>query len=359
VVHGNAMAFPMASPYRPSSFARAALLLAGVHAAVIACPSLALAQSGQVAQTAPTAPGPHVAPASTPPAAGSDVVYLKNGGILRGTIIDAVPNERVRMQLATGEIATVAWADVGRIEHGGDGSKTTVTTPGASAATPAPAAAADKGTLSPAQSLVWVHIEGSDDAQLEQDTSGQDDWAVVCSAPCDKQLSTGYWYRISGGGIRASKQFALQGTPGQRETLTVSPASKGWFIVGVVAVPVGAIVAYFGLIFGLVGSAASWATESTANGTQTTQAPAGLAATGWTMFALGAVAAVGGLVLTIANWKTGVSQDIGGGKAASTASAAPASDAWTRLPTPMWRETPPEQAAVPPAVAFPVLSGSF
>jgi len=80
-------------------------------------------------------------------------------------------------------------------------------------------------------------------ARLEQDTTGDDDWGTACSAPCDKQLSTAYWYRIAGGGLRTSSQFSLHGEAGARKTLRVSPASTGWFIAGVVAAPVGGVVA--------------------------------------------------------------------------------------------------------------------
>jgi lipoprotein-releasing system permease protein len=45
-----------------------------------------------------------------------DVVHLKNGGTVRGTIIERVPNKQVRVRLTTGEISTLAWSDVDRID---------------------------------------------------------------------------------------------------------------------------------------------------------------------------------------------------------------------------------------------------
>src|SRR5258708_2202808 len=91
---------------------KAAMLAAGVYFVAITAPSVAMAQ--------PPSPGPQPVPYGNPPvpygqpppapssaphagATGSDVIYLKNGGLLRGTIIDAIPNAQARIQLATGE----------------------------------------------------------------------------------------------------------------------------------------------------------------------------------------------------------------------------------------------------------------
>ena len=337
-----------------TNFSRSVLLAVGVHALVSTRPSLAWAQT------------PHpAAPSTSSPAASAagDAIYLKSGGLLRGTLIDAIPGDRARISLATGEIATVSWADISRIQHA-DGSQQTLdaTSAGPPSASPPPkpaAAPAPASVLSASQSMVWVHLEGSEGASLEQDTTGNDDWAIVCTEPCDRQVSTAYWYRIGGGGIKASSQFALHGQPGAHETLTVSGASKGWFIAGVAAVPVGGLVAYIGLLVGVFGSLASSVSNSslgpsgasTSNNGQTVSS--GVAATGWTMLAVGGIAMVAGAVVAIANWKSGVSQDVSGEKAAQLP------DAWRPLAGPTWREASPEQRALPAVNGVRVLSGAF
>jgi hypothetical protein len=324
------------------SISRAALLVAGLNLVSLTTPFVARADTGGTGAGA-------VAPSSAP----HDAIYLKNGGILRGTIVDAIPNDHARIELATHEIATVAWADILRIDRGD--------APGAAAAPPRARDNGDNGDKSgasasanAAKSLVWVHIEGSDDAQLEQDTTGNDDWSIVCAAPCDRQVSTAYWYRITGGGIKSSSQFTLKGPIGAHETLTVSPASKGWFIAGVIAVPVGGLVAYIGLILGLAGSLGASETTTTngmTSSTQTAKVSDGVAATGWTMLAVGGIAAVGGLILAISNWKTYVNQDSG--------VQAAALNEVLKMPAPTWREASPEQRAVPPTLALPVFTGQF
>jgi len=329
-----------------TTLSRAVLLATGLHVAALSCPSVAWAQSAQPAP-APAAP---VVPAG-------DAIYLKNGGILRGTIIDAIPNDRARIQLATHEIATVSWADISRIEHA-DGTKQTISAPPA-----ATGGTTDSGPkpLPADKSLVWVHIEGSDDANLEQDTTGQDDWAVVCNAPCDRQVSTAFWYRINGGGMKASKQFSLQGTPGQHETIRVTPASSGWFVAGVIAMPVGGVVAIYGLLFALVGSLTSSVSSSCTGSSSgnctgsnnSTQVGNNIAAVGWTMVVVGLGLGITGIVVVVNNWKTGATQELGDAKASALNSA------WKQVPMPTWQEATPLTRALPPAIAAPIFSGSF
>ena len=70
--------------------------------------------------------------------------------MLRGTIIDAIPEAQARIQLVTGEIATVPWPQILRIERAG-----------------APPANSPPSTKPPAPpSEVWDHLEGSEGVVL-------------------------------------------------------------------------------------------------------------------------------------------------------------------------------------------------
>ena len=86
--------------------AKALMLAAAVHVTVIAAPSIAFAQPHD------SAPSPTATSSS-----GNDTIVTKNGGMLRGTIIEVLPEVQVRIQLATGEVATVPSSQVDRIEH--------------------------------------------------------------------------------------------------------------------------------------------------------------------------------------------------------------------------------------------------
>ena len=215
---------------------KAAMLLAGVHFVVITGPAVAFAQQ-------------RAAPTASASAAGSDVIDLKNGGILRGTLIDAIPNGHARIQLATGEIATVPWQDIAHIQRGA-----AAPAPPASAATPGDAEG-------PA---VWVHIEGSETAQLQRDPTGNHrDWVPVCAAPCDRAVSPKFEYRIAGDGIRSSRAFSLSAHDGGRETLTVDEGSKSGFVLGIVSASVGGLVMVIGLFVVLVNATARLVDTST------------------------------------------------------------------------------------------------
>jgi hypothetical protein len=293
------------------------LVAASVFVVLGACPRSAFAD--------PPAPVP--LPATTP----RDSIYLKNGGVLRGTLVDVIPGDHARIELVTHEIESVAWADVLRVEQGEP--PTLAPAPPSSAAVPAP------------ESFVTVHIEGADGALLEQDTTGDGDWRPVCTAPCDRPLSIAYGYRVAGGGLRGSSRFSLRGRPGARETLVVSPASKGWFIVGVVAAPVGGVVAYAGLFAGIFGSLGY--TSRDANGTQRHAPSAPLATAGWTMVGVGGAVGVAGVVLIWSNWKTGVAQEIG-----TEPTGAPGSRESSRTVAPL-------DAALPMAPTVPLVMGRF
>ena len=317
------------------------MLAAGLHFVALSMPSIAWAQTAPqpVPYGTPSVPYGQAAPQSAPAqgAAGADVIYLKNGGLLRGTIIDAIPNSQARIQLATGEIATVPWQEINRIEQAAGKASTAAS----AATTKAPAAA----------SSVWVHIEGADDVRLQQDRTGDDDWMTVCSAPCDKELPTAFYYRVVGDGIKASSEFTLHAQPGEHESIEVHGASKAWFIIGIVAIPIGLVVAYIGLFVGFIGTAAS--TINSVNGASTTNSD-NAAGVGWTMLALGLGAAVGGLVLAIVNAKTGTTQRLGN---PSPTTGLLLSDAWKRVPT--WRDPSAEQRALPPVLAAPIFAGTF
>lgn len=312
---------------------RVALLSAGLHLALLATAHPALADE----------PSPPPPPANPGAAAGKDTIHLKSGGLLRGTLIDVIPGDHARIELVTHDVVTVAWADVLRVDRGDEA------TPPAVPAPPANGTNAGAARTAPASTPgVTIRIEGSDDAELQQDVTGDGDWQVVCEAPCNKAFSTSFDYRIKGPGIRASNPFALHAEPGGTETLHVNPASSQSFGWGVVAAAVGGAVAYVGFFVGIFGS---FGYTSRDNGQTVSHPPdPGLASAGWTMLGVGGAAAAGGLVLLLSNRRTGVVQQ--GGTDASPSEA-------LRAPSPTWHEVSSVERTVPAALTFPVLGTTF
>jgi hypothetical protein len=286
---------------------KALMLAAAVHLTTMASPSLVFAQT------------PDSTLAATSPA-GSDIITMKNGGLLRGTIIEALPGVQARIQLATGEIVTVAWPQISRIEQG--------------AAPPAPAA---KPEAPPSD--VWVHLDASEGVLLQQDTTNDDNWRTVCLAPCDKLLPTAFHYRVTGGGIKSSADFALQAPRGTHDTLVVTGASKAASVVGIVGMAVGIPVGAVALLGYLAGTAFG---GYTGDGNGAFLAVIGVAT----------VLVVGGALLHGANKTTTVNQRLG---ASQTGLLQPGS--WSATPT--WNTSVTEPKDLPPAVGIPIFNARF
>ena len=348
---------------------RAAAVLIAAQLAAATAPSVAWAQAQPVPypNLPPPVPyndGPPPGPAvQRAPVVGQDVIYMKNGGILRGTIIDAIPDAQARIQLATGEIATVPWQAIDRIEHGNNGSR-----PGAP---PPPLPGPPPPIHGPVNSppppprpiasgpMVWVHIEGGEGALLETDRASDGTWESACRAPCDIQVPTSADYRIGGSTIRQSAIFRLRGNQGDHVTVTVSGGSKAWLITGIVITPIGGLVTLIGLIMGLAGSIATttYSTSGCYSGSTTCGAingstNPGLATAGWITALVGAGIGVAGIVLIATNAKTGVAVDLTGAQAARVQG-----DAWAKVPS--WRETGSAEKAVPPVYGASVFTGHF
>jgi hypothetical protein len=335
----------------------ALMALAGFHLVALASPAYAQppVQPVPYGPTQPVpynpAPPPSAAPAPTmaPHAGapvGSDVIYLKNGGLLRGSIIDVIPNSHARMQLsATGEIVTVQWSEISRIENAARGPAAPATAPAAPAVKRVPA--------------ILVHIESPRKVALERRPSDEYEWEEVCTSPCDKPVPASDEYHVIASGMKASPAFTLDAQPGQRVVISVDPASKGWFAVGIIGGIVGAVAGIYGLLFVAFGSATSSISSttgsSTGTGTNVTkQTGDDITAVGWTVAGVGTALLVGGLILTVANWKTRTEQEVqtpvrqnGAGLEGLRREA-------------IWREpTAVDRAAPPPLVHVPIFTRTF
>lgn len=333
-------------------------MLSAVQLATVTAPSVAWAQAQPVPYPTLPPPVPYGEPAPPPgasvqraPSVGQDVIYMKNGGILRGTIIDAIPDAQARIQLATGEIATVPWQAIDRIDHGGSGS--------ARPAPPAPPAPPLPGPPAPRvyapSAMVWVHVEGADGAILEMDRGDDGTWETACRAPCDIQVPVSGEYRVGGSMLKQSGVFRLRGQQGDHVTVNVSGGSKAWLVVGIVITPVAGLVTLVAALVGLAGSVqASAGAAGCYNGAcaQANGNASNAATVGWVTALIGAAVTVGGIILIANNAKTGVTVDLTGAQAARVQG-----DAWAHVPS--WRESGSAEKAVPPVFGGTLWTGRF
>lgn len=318
---------------------RPLVFAAGLSLAAISAPALAWGQVAPQPVPYPTAPPPvpygQPAPPPAPPPpgvaanAGQDVIFLKNGGVLRGSIIDAIPDAQARIQLATGEVATVAWPAIARIEYG----KAAAPRPPPPVTVPGP----DGLPTTATGPTVLVHVEGAEDGEVQIE-HGDGEWVTVCTGHCERALPAGRRYRVAGGGMRASRPFQLEGGAGSRINVTVSPASTAWFVTGIVLIPVGGLTMLVGGLVGLVGDAVGDSSASSSGGIA---------------FLVGVAGLVGGIVLVVSNGRSSVTQEV----SAAQARLLLQGDAWKRVPA--WRDRAAEGPVLPRAIGMPVWTGSF
>jgi hypothetical protein len=205
---------------------------------------------------------------------------------------------------------------------------------------------------------VWVHLEGSETAELQQDAIGDHKrWITVCSAPCDKAVPSAFTYRIGGEGIRNSRVFSLHPSSGNRETIDVDEGSKAGFVLGIVGASLGSMAMAAGLLVVLINSV----TDSLDGGG--TPDRSGQEA-GFALIGVGLAGVIGGAVAIATNARTKVAE----GPAAQGASLLPpggltlvpgaASGALKSVFPATTRDVALERA-LPPAVGIPLFGGTF
>jgi hypothetical protein len=298
---------------------------------VSAVTALALfVQATGLAHAAPPPPPGSALPAPAPP--GGDAIYLKDGGTLRGQLIEMLPNDHATIRLPTGQNAIAPWSNIERIER-----------PFAQAPPP--------GSFLPAPltGSAFVHVAADSGVTLESIAPGEQ-WTLACTAPCDAELPLGNQYRISGSSVRRSRPFAITAIPGQHAVITVSAGSKRRFAGGVALLSVGAAAAAVGLFVFAIG-----ATECSDGGVVVCvdgYAPnSGLVLAGAITLLAGVGTLLGGVAL-LSDSRTRETQTF-----AALAPATRPDTAWLRAP--MWREAARNTPGLPKALGFPIFSRSF
>lgn len=227
-----------------------------------------------LAQTAPPAAAPPAAaPAPAAPTVAPDVVRLKSGGLLRGTIAESEPGQFVVIVLITGETRKVAAADV---QYAGPSNAEPGAIPPPPAAPPPPPVAPPlepNGAVRPLVTIegpaARVQFESTPPGvtlQRRAASAGVYSGGVganivvhgfeeICTAPCRASLPAGtYTFGASQGGGRTIEAEPVTLPPGE-STLTARWQSRG----GVRAA--GWLIAFGSLIGGTVLIADSFKSE--------------------------------------------------------------------------------------------------
>lgn len=299
-----------------SRIARKMNLRSGVAAALVSLAwttlgSNALAQDTDdedaAAESAPTAAPPSTVqvvpvPTYTGTAGAEDVVVLKDGGAIRGLLMEVLPNNRVSVKLADGRTAIIPWVLVHHIEQGSH----PATTQPQTSTTPKPDTSS--APLAPITGSAFVHLAG-DEATLQMEQGGT--WVNVCASPCDRELPLEPGYRIDGSNVRTSNVFHLLAKPGERVTLHVDTASSAGFSGGVTMAVLGGLTATVGF-WGWYITILNNATETYDYSTDSYVSHKHISPVPWAITTgIGAAVGTVGLVMAIANEKTKVNEQSG------------------------------------------------
>jgi hypothetical protein len=208
--------------------------------------------AGAMAQSSASTPSPPPSASSAPAPAPStlthspeQVVWLRSGAVVRGAVVEFLPNEAITLELATGEVRRIPWELVERTSWVDTG------VPTASARTP-PAPAPAASTASSASGVV-IHLLGDlPHLRLEARPRHAGAWVTACEAPCGRAVDVYHKaLRVTGPDTRPSNPFFIDAREGE-ETLDVRAGSdhvhqwgQGALIAGVALALAG------GLAYGL------------------------------------------------------------------------------------------------------------
>ncbi|MGH7281051.1 MAG: hypothetical protein ACRELY_05975 [Polyangiaceae bacterium] len=283
---------------------------------------------------------------------GADTVVLRDGGMLKGNLIEILPGDHVTLQLSNGQSARIRWDVIDHIIRNGVPLNTAQPAP----ATAPPPAPAEQGT-------VLVHIDGDVDLESEATLNGapsgkpvKGGWATMCSSPCDQEMPLSGIYRLAGSGVRASRTFKLAGKSGDHVFISADPSSKGAFVGGIVLIGVGVPVFVIGcfveLVVGIV-NLASHASFGEDNGSYVDTS--GAQVVGLSMMGLGAAGVITGIVLLASNGSTKLDQTITAPGQPAPKSADMNGDIFKKIPIYATHEGP----RLPVPAAIPIVTGHF
>ena len=191
------------------------------------------------------APSLAPAPLAAQPAP-EQTVWLKNGGFVRGALVELVPGDHVTLQLVTGEIRRILTTDIDRLgaSPAPPSSGPPLSTP--PAATP-PAAPPASGLVAnvpsplasarPEQALVRVTAPPQIELQVRPRLE-RGPWTTVCLAPCDRSLVViDREFRAAGANVYPSHTFLIEPNdrPVRIEVNPGSATSHRWGVIGILA----------------------------------------------------------------------------------------------------------------------------
>ena len=161
--------------------------------------------------------------ASSALARADDVVHLKNGGFIRGIVMEEQPDKGVTIRLADGTVRSVPAGDLSSVdyEHARPPSPGPAPSPAPAQEEPpshTPTAYVTLQSGNPAVTLDEILSEGAYGGGYATPTGYGSvtlvgsSWRTKCTVPCEDRLSLNARYRIGGEGVQPSSTFVLPQT---------------------------------------------------------------------------------------------------------------------------------------------------
>jgi hypothetical protein len=192
-------------------------------------------------------------------------VKLKNGNLVRGELVERVNGDKVVLKLATGEVRTLAWADVEAPEQVGAAPPAAApaappapTPPPATNARPAakPAPPVSAGvTVTLESNTPQTHLSVFEGSSTGTATSMRGSVSVdaqhfryVCAAPCTKEVDPEQQYVVTGPDIKPSEPFSVS----QGMKLRAEPVGSGRGLGGLALVAMGGGLGGMGIALGTI-----------------------------------------------------------------------------------------------------------
>jgi hypothetical protein len=233
--------------------------------------------------------------------------------------------------------------------------------PGQTTPTPTPTAAVAVAPSfdSQARPTVFVHIDAADrGVELEGRLQLDGPWVTSfsCKAPCDTALPRNARYQLMATDQRSSSEFLLAGSPGQRVTMKVVPASKDAATGGAALIVVGSLVMVVAPVLAVVGLFAnSSACSDTGPGVTCTNPAVKYEAVALASLLGGGAMLVGGILIRNYGGRLRQKQTVSPFLPPMT----PERPDTTWLRAPMWRDSVKDGIASSPRLGTPIFSGRF
>jgi hypothetical protein len=251
---------------------------------------------------------PAIARAEGPENPGEDEISLKNGGMLRGTVVAVEPDNRATI-VVNGRQRTVPWTEIDKVERGKYKAEVPPTPEPAAPepAAPEPAASAEPAEPAPAPGAPHVHIEANwpnvEIVRIESGVPVTTDRGTtsgivvhpVCKAPCGEVVDgrDGAQFYFAAPGMVSSKTFGLADKSGDI-TARIKGGSEGRRYGGLAMTIAGGASTLTGGIFLVAGGAMSADPTEAAKGQR-------MVTVGAVTLGVGATLLVPGIVLLTTN----------------------------------------------------------